>query len=78
MRLHTRLSELREEGGRAGAVGKCAQRPQCVLGAKSEHGAEGVGIDTNSTELAQQYFERPLVGHAYLVIEVIRVGGLAP
>lgn len=78
MRVNTSFAELREERGRTSAVGKRAQGAQGIFGTKSEHGTEGVGIDTNSTKLAQQYFERPLVGHAYLVIEVIRVGGLAP
>jgi hypothetical protein len=78
MRVHTGLPELREESGRTGAVGENSQRPEGIFGAQSKHGTEGVGIDTNSTKLAQQNFERPLVGHAYLVIEVIRVGGLAP
>jgi hypothetical protein len=53
VRLHARLSELCQEGGRARAVGQSSQRPQRILGAKSEHGTEGVGIDTNSTKLAQ-------------------------
>lgn len=76
--MHSRLAELRQKGRGAGSIGQSAQCAQGIFGAKSEHGAEGIRIDTHATKLVQQHLERLLVGHVYLDTEVITVGGTAP
>ena len=57
------VAQLREKRGGTGTVVEHAQSTKRVFRPQREHGAEGVGIDTDASEFAQQQLESLLVRH---------------